>query len=266
MVDDQRAEDLATVAAQEGRDHDVRRVRDLCDPSVSHEWLWSLAPSSRHTLEPDVYVDAVRLRLGAAQAPPGACCRVCGRSGAVDGCHALCCAPGPSTRGHNEVRDRLVELARRGDPRAEKEAIGLLPAAPGLRPADVLTHAAGGNGLVAFDVGIASPDSLAAVAAGDGLEAMRMRKKAVYEPYGNDMRGAGLEYIPLPWSCWGREHAATTTALVALSRRAARRCGEASWRLVLRSFRADVGAILARRASAMWRQCALAGGGGWAQP
>ena len=178
-------------------------------------------------------------------------------NGTVDGAHALCCAPGPSTRGHNEARDCLLALARRGDPHAESEVLGLLPAAPGLRPADVLTNAAGGTGLVALDVGIASPDSQAAVAAGDGLEAMRRRKVSVYAGHADAMRDSGLEYAPMPWSCWGREHAATTTLLVALCRRAARRRGEANWRATLRLFRADIGAVLARRASAMWRQCAL---------
>ena len=220
--------------------------------------MYALAPTSRHTLEPDAYVDAVRLRLGAAGGPSDAVCRVCGRCGVIDGAHALCCAPGPSTRGHNEARDCLLALARRGDPHAEPEALGLLPAAPGLRPADVLTSAAGGNGLVALDVGVASPDSLAAVAFGDALEAMRRRKARVYAAFGEAMRAAGLEYAPLPWSCWGREHAVTTTVLVAFCRRAARRRGETNWRRALRGFRADIGAVLARRASAMWRQCALA--------
>ena len=258
VLDDQRAKALSDAAATDGRDHDARRVRDLCDETVNHEWLWSLAPTSRHTLEPDVYVDAVRLRLGAAHGPSHGICLVCGRKGAVGGQHALCCAPGPSTRGHNDLRDRLLELARGGDPHAEKEATGLLPDALGIRPADVLTNATGGCGLIAFDVGIASPDSLAAAAAGDGLEAMRKRKQSKYAPHADSMRAAGLTYIPLPWSCWGREHADTTTALERLSRRAARRRGDADWRVVLRAFRADVGAILARRASEMWRQCALA--------
>ena len=133
-----------------------------------------------------------------------------------------------------------------------------LPAAPGLRPADVLTNAASGMGLVAIDVGVASPDSQLAVAVGDGCEAMRRRKLGVYAEHAEAMREAGLEYTLIPWSCWGREHAATTTVLESLSRRAARRRGDVNWRATLRWFRADVGAILARRASAMWRQCALA--------
>ena len=115
-----------------------------------------------------------------------------------------------------------------------------------------------GNGLVALDVGVASPDSQAAVANGDALEAMRLRKVGVYAAYEGAMSEAGLAYAPMPWSCWGREHAGTTAVLVALCRRAARRQGEADWRQTLRLFRADLGAILARRASAMWRQCALA--------
>ena len=33
------------------------------DEAVNHEWFWSLRPPCHRTLEPDVYVDAVRLRL-----------------------------------------------------------------------------------------------------------------------------------------------------------------------------------------------------------
>jgi hypothetical protein len=112
--------------------------------------------------------------------------------------------------------------------------------------------------LVALDVGIASPDSQAGIAAEDALEAMRVRKLGEYKDLEADLREADLVYTPLPWSCWGREHAETTKLLEALSRRAARHRGEANWRSVLRSFRADTGAILARRLCAMWRQCALA--------
>ena len=261
IIDNQRAAVFIASAQGDGRYHDMRRLQDLSDESVSHDWLWSLAPTSRHTLEPDVYVDAVRLRLGAAQSSAEQC-RVCGRRCVVDGAHALCCAPGPSTKGHNEARDCVLALARRGDPHAESEVLGLLPAAPGARPADVLTHAAGGTGLVALDIGIASPDSQAAIAAGDGLEAMRKRKERVYAEHAEGMRQSGLAYAPLPWSCWGREHASTTAMLETLCRRAARRRGESNWRAVLRDFRADMGAVLARRASAMWRQCALSAGGG----
>ena len=114
---------------------------------------------------------------------------------------------------------------------------------------------------MALDVGIASPDSLAAMASEDFLEAMRKRKHRVYAPYADELRAAALTYTPMPWSCWGREHADTTRVLEALSKRAARQRGHANWKVVLREFRAEAGAIFARRASAMWRQCALLGGG-----
>jgi len=257
VLDAERALALRTDAIREGRMHDVRRVSDLASPTVSNEWLWSLAGSSRHTLEPDVFVDACRLRLGANTAADTDTCYVCGKQCRLSGEHALCCAPGPSTSGHNDVRDCVLAVARRGDPHAEREASGLLPAAQGLRPADVLTYAAGGSGLWALDVGVASPDSLLAVAHGDALEAMRVRKERVYEPYLAQMETCGLEYRALPWSSWGREHEGTTRTLTVLCKRAARRSGSADWRLALRLLRADVGVALARRASAMWRQCAF---------
>ena len=115
---------------------------------------------------------------------------------------------------------------------------------------------------MALDVGIASPDSQLAVAEGDGLEAMRKRKAREYIPFADALSEAGLAYCPMPWSCWGREHADTSTMIESLARRAARRTGEADWRVTARRFRADVGALLARRASLMWRQCALSGRGG----
>jgi len=258
LLDGDRAAAIVAKAAADGRTHDAKRISDLSDPTIAHDWLWSLAPTSRHTLDQDIYVDAVRLRLGAA-ASPALACRACGKKGPVGGAHALCCARGPSTKGHNEVRDRLLALAKLGDPDAESEAKGLLPAAPALRPADVLTSAAGGPGLIAMDVGIASPDAQLAIAEprGDACEAMRCRKVRVYEPYARDMAALGLRYEPLPWSCWGREHPATTTMLISLCRRAARRKGLADWKCALHQFRADVSALLARRAAEMWRQCAL---------
>ena len=141
---------------------------------------------------------------------------------------------------------------------AEPEVLGLIDAAPGLRPADLLTSAASPGLLSALDVGIASPDSTLAVSTGDGPEAMRARKAAVYAPFLEHMEAHGVVYTPMPWSCWGREHPDTSRVLTALARRAARRSGTADWRRALREFRADAGAALARRVGAMWRQCALA--------
>ena len=251
LFDRLRAATLRNSAAFD--DHDRRRIDDLRDRTVSHDWLWSLAPSSRRTVESDAYVDAVRLRLGACEGPSA--CKCCGRRVQVNGRHAHNCASGPATVGHSDARDRLLELARLGDPRAEKEAKNLIPAAPALRPADVLTSAAGDR-LMALDVGIASPDSLRAIRSGDAVESMRTRKLDVYRAHLGSMDAAGITYQPMPWSCWGREHPETSVELERLSKRAARRRGHASWRTVLSVFRADLGAILARRSSSMWRVCA----------
>ena len=261
IFDGERMAELARELEEEGRLHDQRRLQDLADESVSHEWLWSLHPRHHRTLEADVYVDAVRLRLGACNGPGQVRCRVCRRWVLPGGEHALCCAPGPSREGHDEVRDLLLVVAKQGDASAEKEAVGLLLAAPGRRPADIFTSEAGGNGLTVLDVGVASPDSMAAVAAGDALEAMRVRKLSEYAPFADAMREMDLQYVPIPWSCWGREHADTTKILTALCRRAARRRGLADWRAILRQLRGDICAALARRAARMMRQCFLAPAG-----
>ena len=65
LVDDERTESVLRDARDADRLHDYRRLKDLRGDTVGNEWIWSLAPSSRHTLESEVYVDAVRLRLGA---------------------------------------------------------------------------------------------------------------------------------------------------------------------------------------------------------
>ena len=85
-------------------------------------------------------------------------CAACGER-MLDGrmYHALCCARGESTRGHNDVRDNVFDLARLADATAETETLGLLDTAPGLRPADILTAGAVQGTLAALDVGVTAP-------------------------------------------------------------------------------------------------------------
>ena len=45
-----------------------RRIRELRDPSVCHEWLQALNPVHGPTLPNDDYMDAVRIRLRAKAA------------------------------------------------------------------------------------------------------------------------------------------------------------------------------------------------------
>ena len=196
---------------------------------------------------------AVRLRLGASFADQALPCRVCRGVLDPDGCHALCCAPGESTRGHNEVRDCVFDLARVADATAEKEVLGLLDTAPGLRPADVLTSAVSPGRTSALDVCVAAPGALRAGA--DCTESARVRKRSVYAKYLDALAAEGVDYLPLVWCCWGREHPDTTAALTRLARQAARRRGLASPAQLLRQARTQVGAALARRSAAMLRAC-----------
>lgn len=257
IIDDVRLGGLSSELARDERWHDVRRISDLRDETTSHEWLWALDPRAPRALEPEAYVAAVRLRLGAGFGDAPFTCRACGkRHVTAAGPHALCCAPGPCTVGHNEVRDIVHAAAKQADPHAETEVLGILQTAPGKRPADVLTSAVSEGLLTALDVGVASPD--ASHAGDDCLEAMRVRKVRVYARYEPELAAQGMAYRPLPFSCWGREHPDTTLALVAISRRAARRRGIDGWQPLLRRLRGDIGAALARRAAAMLRACSAA--------
>ena len=140
-----------------------------------------------------------RLRLGAGFAQEPMRCRICRNTLDPAGAHALCCAQGESTRGHNDVRDCVFDLARRADATAEREVLGLLDTAPGLRPADVLTTAVSPGWTSALDVGIAAPH--AANAGEDCTESMRRRKRDVYARYLPALEAEGVRYTPMAWSC-----------------------------------------------------------------
>ena len=252
VLDEQRLEELTAAPGP-----DTRRLAELADPSVSSEWLWALDPIQPECVEPESYVAAVRLRLGASFATGSLQCRVC--RGHLDSAavHTTCCAPGESTRGHNDVRDCLLDFTRLADATAEKEVLGLLDTAPGLRPADVLTSAVSPGQASALDVGIAAVES--AHAGADCTESMRVRKRSAYSRHLSAMEAEGIEYKPLVWSCWGREHPDTTAVLTCLARRAARRRGVSSHLPLLRQVRTQICAALARRSAAMLSACMPAG-------
>ena len=204
------------------------------------------------------YITAIRLRLGADHVTEALACQSCGRAVFdTTGTHALCCAPGVSTRGHNDVRNELLDFVRLADFINQLKNCGFIVCAPGLRPADVLTSAASPGWTSALDIGVASPD--ARHAGEDCAEAMRVRKRGVYARHLSALEAEGVQYRPLVWSCWGREHPDTTAVLTQLARQAARRHGMLCFSPLLRRVRARVGAALARRAAAMLRAC-LPGG------
>ena len=232
---------------------DIRRIREIADPGCNHEWLWALSPQHGPTLQDDEFVEAVRLRLGAGGPEEPVPCRLCG--GVLDGAgsHALCCATGEATRGHNAVRRQLHGLARSADPAAEEEPLGLIPSHPTLRPADVFTSAASPGRLSALDVGVTSPEATGA--GEDCTESMRLRKLNDYGRHLASLERQNIVYQPMVWSAFGRPHVATTKGIRAMARQAARRRGLVSAQLLQRRAEASISVEIWRRAAKMVFAC-----------
>lgn len=254
IIDAHLLDSLAADLRSSERWTDIRRIRELRDDSVSHDWLWAIGPGPGGSFHPAEYATAVRCRLGAHHAEEPLPCQSCGRA-VLDpaASHALCCAPGPCTQGHKDVRDTFLDYTRLADATAEPEVLGLIASAPGLRPADVLTSALAMGLDTALDVGVASPE--ASGAGKDCAESMRKRKHRTYAAFEAELDEARVMYKPLVWSCFGREHAETTAVLTTLARRAARRQGLSDHGPLLAKARAAIGVALARRCARMVHAC-----------
>src|SRR5208282_2976158 len=105
--------------AQTQEAHSIMRHRPLADlgsADTVHSWLWAVNPAHGFVLHPDDYVTALRLRLGldAAEYMGAEPCGECELPVTADdfGPHALLCARGRRTVGHNRIRDHLADLAR----------------------------------------------------------------------------------------------------------------------------------------------------------
>ena len=162
----------------------------------------------------------MRAMLGAKQLVADSVCGSCGEQRLDAQCyHALCCAGSEKTIGHNRLRDCVAEAFHMADPGTAIEVPGLCPAAPLLRPADVLTRAAHPALTVAGDVGVRAPH--ASNARDDAAESMRQDKLDHYEEHLNDLLAQGIVYMPMTFTAYGRrqpsatkmlKHAATTVA------------------------------------------------------
>ena len=227
-----------------------RRLVDLAGNDTEHSWLWAINPAHGYVLTPDSFITALRLRLGVPVADyvgerP---CAECGAklSARELGNHALLCAKGKRTVGHNRIRDHFAALARVCDPSTVIEASpSSAPFSAGVhqrRPADILTSAAplGGVGSVAVDIGITSPHVAEAARSPshDPLDAYRTRKLAEYQ----DMcKAAGWDYRPLTLSAYARPHSDAVFIVHKLAVAASRAFG---------------GSDAARTESAWWRNAA----------
>ena len=181
-------------------------------------------------------------------------CPRCGRDELDISCaHALCCALPEATRGNNNVRDVVLQLAHLADPCARPEVLNLIPSNPMLRPADILTSAAFPGCLAALDIGISSPDSSGA--GDDCCETMRAKKCSDYEQYFGELEQGGIKYQPLIFSAYGRAHLETDSVLLSLAVRAARRRGLRDHRPILKRARRSIGVQIWKRAASMVLAC-----------
>ena len=229
-------------------------MADLRDPSVNHEWLWTVGSAQGEVVPPCDYSLCVRLRLGACIADGPQICNCCGDA-VIDSkaIHSSCCALGKSTAGHNAVRDAILDAVHLADPAAHAEASGLIPSRPTLRPADIFTAAALPGGQAALDIGIMSPHALGA--GSDCCEAMHAKKIACYAMHFDELSVQGVRYRPLAMSCYGRLHPETARVLDDICQKVARRHGFAEHLPILQRLHQVIGARLQSRLASMARCC-----------
>ena len=178
---------------------DLHRLQDLSAPDASHDWLWAVGPHKGARIDSaDEFTAAVRLRHAVALLNlfSRSCCGVATLQ--CSGEHALHCAAGESTRGHNDVRDTLHAIARTTDSQAELEPERLIASHPRLRPPVDVVMAA--KGAAAVDVGVISPT--AARAGLDCAVTMHDRKLAAIASHQPELSVAGVECQPFAASCW----------------------------------------------------------------
>ena len=153
--------------------------------------------------------------------------------------HSLCCARSASTKGHYVVRDRILELTHLADPTAITEAKDLIPTAPSLRPADILTTAALPGRLAALDIGICSPDACkAGIDCCDSMYESKCSKYSIPMARTIDLE---FEYRPLVFSCYGRVHPEGQAILKTLAQVAARRRGVFNYEVLLARAHRNIG-------------------------
>jgi hypothetical protein len=229
-------------------------VADLRDPSVNHEWLWTVGSVQGEVVPPCDYSLCVRLRLGACITDGPQICSCCGDA-VIDSkaIHSSCCALCKSTAGHNAVCDAVLDAVHLADPIAYAEAAGLIPSRPTLRPADMFSAAALPVGQAALDIGIMSPHALGA--GSDCCEAMHAKRIECYAMQFDELSMQGVRYRPLAMSCYGRLHPETARVLVDVCQKAVRRHGFAEHLPILQRLQQVIGARLQVRLATMARSC-----------
>ena len=232
----------------------VRRLRDLQDPSTSHEWVGCINAVHGPVLPPNLLLTALKVRVGIPLVESCGICPCCGITDMDDfGLPSLCCAKSASTKGHYSVRDRVLELTHLADPTAVTEVTNLIPSAPTLRPVDILTTAALPGRLAALDIGIGRPDVCKA-----GIDCCDSMYESKCSKYSNPMAEATdleFEYRPLVFSCYGRVHPEGQAILKILAQVAARRRGGFNYEVLVGRVHRNIGVKIWRRLALMVHQC-----------
>ena len=156
--------------------------------------------------------------------------------------------------GHNRARDTIAMGLALAGAGTVTEPLGLVPSAPNLRPADILTRESTVDGFLACDVGIASPE--ASCAGLDCVESMRVRK---LEHYGErvlaELEEQNARYTPLILSCFGRRSSVQTSLLRAAAQQAARTRDGSSAESLVRRWEQAMAVEVWRRTATMVRRC-----------
>ena len=190
-------------------------------------------------MEPEEYVDSVRLRLGCAGPCEPVPCAAC-QNGSLDtgAAHATCCAVGEATRGHNEVTTLVHAAAQSCDCTAGMEVLGLIPGTD-LRPADVLTSALGNSHTALRHLGLLPARSSLLVPTAR-VQTRHESKLAHYGPHLPSFLRQNISHTPIVWSACGRPHRDTLTVLRPPSKSIARKRDFVSAEVVYQKLHASI--------------------------
>ena len=252
--DELRLDELSDSLRAQHRWEDIRRICELRDPNTVRDWLWSLNPAHGPIVAAKFFLTCIRIRIGVDIIEDVMLCSKCDKQILDTACaHALCCAPGQSTRGHNCTRNAVLQLVHLADSTAEPEVTGLIPNAPTLRPADVFTTSGYPGCQAALDIGICSPN--ASGAGDDCCAAMFERKMDTYSDHLGALGARNIRYKPIVYSCYGRPHPESLDTLERIAQQAARRHGLADHRALLTRSLLAISIQIWTRAAAMVHAC-----------
>ena len=228
---EQRQLSLGVVCAEEARlreEGDARDLARLNTLTLPHAGAWlcgKLEPAT--AMGPEVYVTAVRARLGLPLFEQGDRCRQCGSELDAEGVHAMTCGRGAGpTKRHDAVRDALAQLARSCGLSVQVEATHLME--DNKRPGDVYLP----NGLMegcgrAIDVAVScgvAPSYVQAVARSrQGATVVHESRKVT--KYSQYLAAKGVRFSPFALDIFGGLGEAAASLFGRLARLSAERAG-----------------------------------------